>query len=355
VWYAFDFGDGATSAGDDPVVTHKYAAASTPTASVTVTDNVGATDTATAPANPTNEGPTAAFTFSCTFQVCSFDATSSTDPDGPITSYAWDFGDGSTGSGATVGHTFGATATYNVVLVVTDDGGASDQTSQPVEVTVSPTTIVAADDFGRTVTNGWGSAPTGGPYAHKPGEPSSFSVADGVGRMTVPNGGASRTTWLGSTSALDVDVTATVSTNVAPSGSYGQTFALLARRVALNTEYRARVRFAPNGQVLAAVVRMTGSSTETIIGSETVVPGLSWSANKRFTIRLSVTGTNPTTVAVRVWETGQPEPATWSTLVTDSTPALQAPGSVGVNGYLSSSTGAPVVFSVDDLLATSPA
>ena len=58
--------------------------------------------------------------------VVAFDGRASTDPDGntPLT-YAWDFGDGTTGSGATPSHGYTADGVYNVTLVVTDARGAA--------------------------------------------------------------------------------------------------------------------------------------------------------------------------------------------------------------------------------------
>ncbi|MFZ3385551.1 MAG: PKD domain-containing protein, partial [Candidatus Hydromicrobium sp.] len=53
-----------------------------------------------------------------------FDGSSSSDEDGTIVSYSWDFGDGSTGSGVTVTHTYNAPGNYKVTLTVTDDDGA---------------------------------------------------------------------------------------------------------------------------------------------------------------------------------------------------------------------------------------
>jgi PKD repeat protein len=54
-----------------------------------------------------------------------FDAGASFDIDGTIASYAWDFGDGATASGATAAHPYGATGTYTASLTVTDDKGAT--------------------------------------------------------------------------------------------------------------------------------------------------------------------------------------------------------------------------------------
>ncbi|MCK4347292.1 MAG: PKD domain-containing protein, partial [Thermoplasmatales archaeon] len=53
-----------------------------------------------------------------------FDASASSDPDGSIVSYEWDFGDGSTGSGETVTHKYSEQGDYAVILAVTDNDGA---------------------------------------------------------------------------------------------------------------------------------------------------------------------------------------------------------------------------------------
>src|SRR5262249_20336473 len=58
----------------------------------------------------------------------------SSDPDGSVTGYAWDFGDGAVGTGATPQHTYGAAGTYNVTLTVTDDLGATNAVTKAVQV-----------------------------------------------------------------------------------------------------------------------------------------------------------------------------------------------------------------------------
>ena len=73
-----------------------------------------------------------------------FDATASTDPDGTIQSYAWDFGDGSTASGPLAGHSFAQAGTFNVVLTVTDNGGASNTATAAVSVTSAPRAAFSA-------------------------------------------------------------------------------------------------------------------------------------------------------------------------------------------------------------------
>jgi len=85
---------------------------------------------------PANQPPTAAFTPSCTFLDCSFTSTSS-DPDGTIVSYMWNFGDGSAPATAqNPSHSYAAGGTYSVTLTVTDNQGA--QGNVTLSVTVQP-------------------------------------------------------------------------------------------------------------------------------------------------------------------------------------------------------------------------
>jgi len=68
----------------------------------------------------------------------SFDALSSVDADGSIVSYAWDFGDGTTGSGLQIDHTFGDLGDFTVVLTVTDNDGITATSSLVIVVTENP-------------------------------------------------------------------------------------------------------------------------------------------------------------------------------------------------------------------------
>lgn len=84
--------------------------------------------TATTNVAPPDAAPVARFTWSCTGvprgRSCSFNASSSTDDNG-ISSYAWTFGDGTTGSGVTVSHKYGSPGTRNVTLTVRDAANQS--------------------------------------------------------------------------------------------------------------------------------------------------------------------------------------------------------------------------------------
>ena len=70
---------------------------------------------------------------------CTFSSTGSTDSDGTIVSYAWTFGDGTSGTGAGPSHTYSAAGTYTVELVVTDNQGATD--NDVISVTATDTVV----------------------------------------------------------------------------------------------------------------------------------------------------------------------------------------------------------------------
>lgn len=74
-----------------------------------------------------NAAPTARFAFGCSGLVCSLDASGSSDPDGTIAGYRWDFGDGTSASGPSVRKVFAQYATYSARLTVSDNAGATGE------------------------------------------------------------------------------------------------------------------------------------------------------------------------------------------------------------------------------------
>ena len=88
----------------------------------------------------TNNSPTALFDFNCTDLVCNFDATASSDSDGSIDNFLWDFGDGNQSEGVTVTHTFASAGSRDITLSITDNSGnlATSVQSVTVEQPVTP-------------------------------------------------------------------------------------------------------------------------------------------------------------------------------------------------------------------------
>lgn len=162
--YAWDFGDGSTGVGVNPVNT--YGSAGTFTVVLTVTDDGGATaqssTTVTVSVGLQPPVADAGGPYSGTAGVAiEFDGSGSADPDGSVVSWAWDFGDGSTGEGATPVHTYAASGAFTVTLTVTDDDGLTDGAS---------TTARVSDGSGMQPPV----AEVGGPYPGTTGLPVSF-------------------------------------------------------------------------------------------------------------------------------------------------------------------------------------
>ncbi len=86
----------------------------------------------------TNQAPSASFVYSPAGpgvkETVYFNAAGSSDTDGSIVSYEWDFGDGSTGTGQKTGHGYNTAGVYAVVLVVRDNNGNHGTANQAVTV-----------------------------------------------------------------------------------------------------------------------------------------------------------------------------------------------------------------------------
>jgi MYXO-CTERM domain-containing protein len=138
--YDWDFGDAMTGTGDS--VTHTWADDGVYTVTLTVTDDDGGFDTDTATITIGNVNPsidTLVTTDGDEGQSLPLTATAS-DPGADTLTYGWDFGDATTGTGASLNHTWADDGTFTVTLTVTDDdGGSVTQTDTVVINNVAPT------------------------------------------------------------------------------------------------------------------------------------------------------------------------------------------------------------------------
>jgi len=298
-----------------------------------------------------NVPPAAAFTTSASGLTASFDGSGSTDRDGSVVSYAWDFGDGSTGAGALPQHTYAAGGTFPVTLAVTDDKGANGSVSNPVTVTTPPAPAsYASDAFGRTVTGGWGGADLGGAW-FLTGGAANFSVAGGSARLRLATAGSGPTASLRSVSAVDTEVRVAVSLDKIQTGG-GTYLSVVGRRAGTAGDYRVKLRYLPSGGVTAALVRVAAGG-QTALQTVTL-PGVTYLPGEVLQVRLQITGASPTLLRAKVWRPGQTEPS-WQLSATDATGALQVAGSVAVAALLSaSSTNGPLSVVFDDFWAGRP-
>jgi len=90
-----------------------------------------------------------------------FNGSGSSDSDGTVASYAWTFGDGGSGTGATTSHTYAAAGTFTAQLVVTDNKGATNATSLVITVSAqaappaAPSGLTGSAGSGQLVTLNW--------------------------------------------------------------------------------------------------------------------------------------------------------------------------------------------------------
>ncbi len=126
--YRWDFGDGGSALGDE--AEHTYEEGGTYTATLTVTDQAGQTATRTftitVEDGAGNEPPTvdaAALPSSGPAPLQVLFTAQGSDPDGDVVTYAWNFGDGSSGTGRRARHTYTANGTYTATVTAKDSAG----------------------------------------------------------------------------------------------------------------------------------------------------------------------------------------------------------------------------------------
>jgi PKD repeat protein len=162
--YAWDFGDGSATAST-AVAFHAFSRMGEVVVRLEVTDNRGATDTATAALRVVpraeNQPPTALIVAPGSADPgvpVLLDGSGSTDADGRIQRYDWDLGGGLTAVGVQVSHTFARPGRYDVRLTVTDDKGARASATHAIDVGGGSENLAPIADAGPDLTVGIGEA-----------------------------------------------------------------------------------------------------------------------------------------------------------------------------------------------------
>ncbi|SNR17253.1 PKD domain-containing protein [Tenacibaculum jejuense] len=154
--YTWDFGDGNTAVGE--IVSHEFTQPDNYTVELTVSDgekqHIKST-VITVTDQPINNAPIANFTTDVISGnaplLVQFDASSSTDPDGDVLTYTWDFGDGNTATGETIAYEFLQPNSYNVILTVSD-GVLQDSKSITINVIDDSNPNPSGCSFGTPIT-----------------------------------------------------------------------------------------------------------------------------------------------------------------------------------------------------------
>jgi PKD repeat protein len=350
--YVWDFGDGTVTTDDAQTKTHTYATGGTHTVKLTVKDNGGASTslsksaTFTAPP-PANVAPVAAFTTAISGLTATLDASTSSDSDGTIATYAWDFGDNKTDmtTSRTDTHTYAAAGAYTVRLTVTDNAGATATVTHQVTVTSAGVTPLVSDTFSRTVTNGLGTADVGGPWTLT-SSASNFSTTGTVGMIKLASAGSGPTATLGAVGSADVDLSLNMSLDKASSGS--GTYVSVAVRKVGTSEYRTTAKFLAGGSVQLQLLKIVNGASTSL--KTVTVAGLTYTAGDTETLQFQVSGSATVTLNAKIFKAGTTEPSAWQATATDSSATLSTTGGVALYPYLSgSSTLGAVVATFDDL------
>ena len=300
--------------------------------------------------------PTAALDVRCEGLTCTFDASGSGDADGTVVGYRFDPGDGSPAvesTGPRTTGTYAVAGTYRATLTVTDDDGLTATAGRSVTVAAPVVRDLLTDDFGRTVDRGWGEAsdPAAGTWSSR-WRAGDFSVDGDHGLVRLPRPGVTRSAWLDDVVVDDGEVQVSFGLGSSPRPGAEVLLSLQPRRVDHDLDYRARLRVLDDGSARLGLAYRDGGGVDRLL-VEVGVEGLVVDEAGRYVVRVRASGTAPTVLEAKAWDSRDPEPG-WQVRAVDATPGLQVPGSPGISAERSDARGGAssgaVTVRVDDLL-----
>jgi hypothetical protein len=254
--------------------------------------------------------------------------------------------------GVTVGAASAQTSTATVTMLNHDGALTPNLAPSPYYPYVDAGTPIRlrarvhndlTDDFGRTVTGGWGS---GGGIVWTPHSgASTFAVTGGEGTETHATRNFLRLIRTDQTRD-DCDVVFDATAGVVAVGGSLYIGALL-REQADTSGLFATIEFRAAGVVAVALYNVTTAGAATFVTSA-AVPSLTYTASARIRLRVSLTGDR---IRMRAWPAAGVEPSQWHL---DTTADHYGPGRVGVYSVVSSANTntLPVVFTVDNFALT---
>jgi len=305
VSYAWDFGDG--TAGSGSPVSHRYMEGGAYKVRLTVADDRGLTGTTTGDISVRDTAsPTASFVSSpanpVVHQRILFNGTASTAAPGrTIVSYAWDFGNQETATGANAATSYPTVQEYLVSLTVTDDLGKRNTATHTVSIRAAELlakfTFLPSSPFGSQDVTFDGSA-SSGTY---PIDSYAWSFGDGV----VATGQLVQHAYAPSPSQQSYVARLTITDNTGQTSSSTQVIVVKA-----GNGLTATFSFSPTDAIGAQSVRFNAAGSsgpnaitsyawdfgDTTIGSAVIVDhsflgctGAASAATSTFVVRLTVT------------------------------------------------------------------
>ncbi|MFC6713176.1 hypothetical protein [Branchiibius cervicis] len=191
--------------------------------------------------------------------------------------------------------------------------------------------------------SGWGNADKGGAWTLS-GVNTQFATNGSVGAMTATGPGNGSASYLPGVSAKDINYSLEVTVPRQSSGS--GYYATLIGRHTTSGDYRLKLIFGSAGTIRLQVSKLVANS-ETALQT-VAVNGVNYTGGSALRARFVLNGA---TLSGSVWSTSGAEPRSPQLSTTDNTPALQSPGSVGLQSYVSSAANSgAVTFTYNDLL-----
>lgn len=203
-----------------------------------------------------------------------------------------------------------------------------------------------SDAFGRTVSNGWGSADTDQAWSTSGGAAADYSVGSGVGKHSVGAVNSSRYTV--TPSPTNVEITATVSTPALATGA-DQRAGLVARWVDASNHYVCWLILNTSGAIhLEIAVVLAGVSSSLALDTTT---GLTHVANTQYRVKFQLVESG---LRAKCWAAAGSEPADWNVTATNTAIVAATTGNVGLRSHLTTGNTnvLPVVFSYDNVVVT---
>ena len=273
--YRWDFGDGSSVLASNP--THTYLSAGTYSVTLSVSNDnsvmtvstIATISAATAKSLVANAG--GPYTTALN-QVLQLDGSATTNPNGGLLSYSWDFGDASTGTGVQPYHVYSKQGTFRVNLQVSDGIGRAGNATTQVTVGPAPAEAITAN--------------AGGPYGNAPGQTITFDASASRDNLSYPLtyswtfGDGATGTGLNPThayaSAGTYTVTVTASSGSA-TGSASTTATITPNLNVVITTPVSNALFALNTITVSGTVSASGA-TVTVNGVAAQVSGTSFTA-----------------------------------------------------------------------------